>query len=247
MTHPSEAGHWYDKDGKPCYEVPYADPSKGLRPATLGDAKKLGLYPGATTIIREAAKPGLERWKQEQVLLAALTLPRIEGEPEPDYIARIIRDSQEQGKQAAAVGTEIHAAIEGRKILREFKEYVKAAAYAVADWLPENTAPWTPEQSFSHPLGFGGKVDDHTTNALVDYKSTDKPLETLKLWDEHAQQLAAYREGLGYPEARCAIVYVSRLKPEARLIEIPEKDLQRGWDMFKALLSYWQARTGHKP
>mgnify|MGYP001611741959 FL=1 len=244
MTHPSEAGHWYDKDGKPCYEVPYADPSKGLRPATLGDAKKLGLYPGVTTIIREAAKPGLERWKQEQILLAALTLPKIEGEPEADYIARIIRDSQEQGKQAAAQGTEIHAAIEGRNIAGAFSDYVFEAVTAVQTWMPGTE--WTQEQSFSHPSGFGGKVDDHTTNALVDYKSTDKPLETLKLWDEHAQQLAAYREGLGMPQARCAIVYVSRLKPEARLIEIPEKDLQRGWDMFQALLSYFYARTGLK-
>ena len=244
MTHPSEAGHWYDKDGKPCYEVPYADPSKGTRPATLGDAKKLGLYPGATTIIREAAKPGLERWKQEQILLAALTLPKIEGEAEQDYIARIIRDSQEQGKQAAAKGTEIHAAIEADQTTGEYSDFVLAAIAQLADWMPQ--AVWTAEQSFSHPLGFGGKVDDHTTDALVDYKSTDKPLEGLKLWDEHAQQLAAYREGLGYPTARCAIVYVSRLKPEARLIEIPEKDLQRGWDMFQALLSYFYARTGLK-
>jgi len=243
VTHPSESGHWYDKDGKPVYEVPYADPSKGMRSATLGDAKKLGLVPGATTIIREAAKPGLERWKQEQVLLAALTLPRIEGEPDADFMARVFQDSQEQGKKAAEQGTEIHAAIEGRDYDGEFQEYVKAALQAVVGWVPSD---WTQEQSFTHPLGFGGKVDDHTTDALVDYKTTDKPLEGLKLWDEHAQQLAAYREGLGMPQARCAIVYVSRLKPEARLIEIPEKDLQRGWLMFQALLSYWYAKTGLK-
>ena len=242
MTHPSESGRFYYPDGKPAYEVQGA---KGMVKPDIRHAKKLWLVPSVTTVIAEAAKPGLERWKQEQILLAALTLPKIEGEPEADYIARIIRDSQEQGKQAAAKGTEIHAAIEADQTTREYSDFVLAAIAQLADWMPQ--AVWTAEQSFAHPLGFGGKVDDHTTNALVDYKSTDKPLETLKLWDEHAQQLAAYREGLKMPQARCAIIYVSRLKSEARLIEIPEKDLQRGWSMFQALLSYWQARTGHKP
>ncbi len=42
MAHAAEWGHWYDADGKPAYEVPYADPSKGMRPTTLADAKKFG-------------------------------------------------------------------------------------------------------------------------------------------------------------------------------------------------------------
>ena len=244
MAHAAEWGHWYDKDGKPCYEVPYADPSKGMRPTTLGDAKKLGLLPSVTTIINEANKPGLNRWKEEQVLHAALTLPRIDGEPEKDYLARIMRDSQEQAKKAAERGTAIHAAIEGRKTFGEYGDHVIAAQKAIYDFAPSEI--WTQERSFASAFGYGGKVDDSCASSVVDYKTTEKPLDDLETYDSHWMQLAAYREGLGWPTAKCAIVYVSAVEPAARLIEIPEDKLQRGWAMFKALLDYYYARTGMK-
>lgn len=244
MPHPSESGHFYHPDGEPCYEVPYADPTKGMRATTLADAKKLGLRPSVTSIINKAAKPGLERWKQEQVLHAALTLPRIDGEPEKDFLARIMRDSQEQAKKAAERGTAIHAAIEGRDTFGEYGEHVMAAQSLIYSWMLGEI--WTQEQSFASPLGYGGKTDDHAKNAVVDYKTTEKPLGSLETYDSHWMQLAAYREGLGLPNARCAIVYVNAIEPAARLIEIPEDKLQRGWDMFRALLDYWYARTGMK-
>ena len=202
------------------------------------------MRPSVTTIINEAAKPGLERWKQEQVLHAALTLPRIEGEPEKDYLARIMRDSQEQAKKAAERGTLIHAAIEGRNTFGPYGEHVMAALKLIYDWMPGEL--WKQEQSFTSPLGYGGKTDDHAVNGVVDYKTTEKPLDDLDTYDSHWMQLAAYREGLGMPTARCAIVYVNALEPAARLIEIPEINLQRGWKMFRALLDYWYARTGMK-
>ncbi len=242
MTHPSESGRYYFADGSPAYEVQGA---KGLVKPTIVHARKMGLLPSVTTVIAEAAKPGLERWKVTQGILAALTLPRIEGESLDDFAKRAMRDSQEQAKQAAANGTAIHAAIEGRDVIGVYSKFVLAAQAQVGNWMPEKQG-WIQEKSFASSLGFAGKVDDHTTDAVIDYKSTDKPLETLELWDEHAEQLSAYREGLGIPKARCAIVYVSRVKPEARLIEIPEEDLNRGWEMFNALLSFWYARNGVK-
>lgn len=253
MPHPSEKGHFYHPDGKPCYEVPYADPSKGMRPTTLGDAKKLGLLPSVTQIINEANKPGLNRWKEEQVLHAALTLPRIDGEPEKDYLARIMRDSQEQAKKAAERGTAIHAAIQGfyeksEKQDGAWTDYVKAVSVAVGKWAsahPDN-ASWDAERSFASPLGFGGKLDLSADGIVIDFKTTEKPLDDLTTYDSHWMQLAAYREGLKIPNARCAIVYVSAVEPAARLIEIPEDKLQRGWAMFKALLDYYYARTGMK-
>ena len=253
MAHAAEWGHWYDKDGKPCYEVSYADPSKGMRPTTLGDAEKLGLLPSVTTIINEAAKPSRERWKQEQVLHAALTLPRIDGEPEKDYLARIMRDSQEQAKKAAERGTAIHAAIqgsyEGRHPGPELLQHTLLADDAITTWLkmPSGLSVEA-ELSFASPLGFGGKCDltGDPPHFVADFKTTEKPLNSLDTYDSHWMQLAAYREGLKIPNARCAIVYVSAVEPAARLIEIPEDKLQRGWAMFKALLDYWYARTGLK-
>ena len=61
-------------------------------------------------------------------------------------------------------------------------------------------------------------------------------------------QLAAYRVGLGITDARCAIVYVSVSQPGvSRLIEIDAEKLSRGWQMFRGLLAYWQAKNKYWP
>ena len=92
MTHASESMHWYGRDGSPQYQLIGANGKE--RPPTLRDARKLGLVPSVTSIIRCAAAPGLERWKQEQVLMAALTLPRNPDEPEAIWLRRVMQDSQ---------------------------------------------------------------------------------------------------------------------------------------------------------
>ena len=111
MAHVAESQHWYATDGTPAYETPYADPKKGMRNVTLRDARKLDLWPGFSTISKVLAAPGLERWKQNQVLLAALTLPSIEGETPDEFEKRIWQDANEHGRAAAELGTAIHAAV----------------------------------------------------------------------------------------------------------------------------------------
>ena len=106
----TESGHWYGLDGSPRYTVKAKDGS--MRPTTLRDARKNQLVPSVTTVMKVAAAPGLEVWKQEQLLLAALTLPKRPDESEKDYITRIVADSKETGKNAAERGTRIHESIE---------------------------------------------------------------------------------------------------------------------------------------
>jgi hypothetical protein len=135
MAHASESMHWYGQDGSPQYTLIGANGKE--RPPTLRDARKLGLVPSVTSVIRCAAAPGLERWKQEQVLMAALTLPRRPDEPEADWLRRVVQDSQEQGRRAAERGTAIHAAIQGHyegvPPQEEYWRFVSGAKEAVAD------------------------------------------------------------------------------------------------------------------
>ncbi len=63
----SESGHWYTQEGKPAYTV--VGSNGKVRNTTLRDAKKLKLLPSVTTVMSVAAKPGLEAWKQQQLLL----------------------------------------------------------------------------------------------------------------------------------------------------------------------------------
>lgn len=243
----SESGHWYQRDGTPKYTI--VGGKNGERPTTLRDARVLDLVPSVTTIIRSAAAPALERWKAEQLLLAALTLPRRDGEGEADWLQRVREDSRAQAIAAADRGTAVHGAIEraqrGDLYDNAYVRHVGGvheALFARCSW-----QQWLPERSFAHPLGYGGKCDLHSPEWVVDYKTKEfAPDAKLALYDEHLMQLAAYREGLSVPKARCAILFVSVSHPgTTNMIEVPEADLERGWSMFRALLTYWQARNRH--
>jgi hypothetical protein len=60
-------------------------------------------------------------------------------------------------------------------------------------------------------------------------------------------QLAAYRVGLGIPTARAANVFVSRSVEGLVVVkEWTAEDLDRGWEMFTHLLSFWQLKNQHK-
>ena len=234
----TQAGHWYAKDGTPAYT--YTNAKGGVSNTTVREARKFGYVPSVTTILRQAAAPGLERWKIGNAIMSALTLTRQEGESDEAYIDRILRDSNEQAAKARDRGTEIHGAIEKQDLSGPWASHVSAAIGALDGWVGE-TLQWDSERSFASPLGFGGKLDVSAPGFVADYKTSDKPLEGLKLWPEHRRQLAAYRMGLDMPTARCAIVYVSATEPAARVIELSEDELCQGWEEFKYLLGYYYA------
>jgi len=248
----SEAGHWYDKNGKPFYQIERSD-GKGMRNTTLRDAKKLGLLPSVTTILSVAAKPGLQNWLQQQAILAALTLPRKKDESEEDYLERVLSDSKAQGRQAADRGTQIHGVLESffdNVLLPDVPQYCRNAENALQAAFGARL--WLPEQSFGHELGYGGKCDLHAkadkvkgiAGAVVDFKTKEGPLDKLVPYDDHIMQMAAYREGLGLENARCAILFVNGTTNEVKLCEISEEDLQKGLKSFFHLLRYYQIKSG---
>jgi hypothetical protein len=246
----SESNHWYTRDGMPQYTVEAA--KGGQRNTTLRDARKMNLVPSVTTVLNVAAKPALLAWMQQQVLYAALTLPRRPDEPEKEYIDRIINDSKEQGRSAADAGTDIHASIQGHYEDRptgKHQESVTACTQAITEHFGEAT--WISERSFAHEAGFGGKCDlfcTGTLNAVIDIKTKEfRDPTKVDAYDEHLMQLSAYRVGLGIPNARCANVFVSRNVPDLVVVrEWSAEDLDRGWAMFMHLLSFWQLKNQHQ-
>jgi hypothetical protein len=246
----SESNHWYTRDGAPQYTVEAK--KGGQRNTTLRDARTMNLVPSVTTVLNVAAKPALLAWMQQQVLYAALTLPRRPDEPEKEYIDRIINDSKEQGRSAADAGTDIHASIQGHyegKPTGKHAEMVAACSKAINDHFGETV--WISERSFAHEAGFGGKCDlfcAGTVNAVVDIKTKEfTDPDKIGGYDEHLMQLAAYRVGLGIPNARCANVFVSRNVPGLVVVkEWPLEQLDIGWAMFMHLLSFWQLKNDHK-
>jgi len=245
-----ESTHWYDKAGKPCYEVERAD-GKGMRNTTLRDARKLNLFPSVTSVIKVAAAPGLENWKLNQALMSALTLPQGKDESLDDFMKRAKKDSKEQGIKAAERGTEIHADIE-----KGFSKGVDSIAYTAVQEALELLLPhtvWIAEDSFSSKAGYGGKIDLYShRGVVVDFKSKDgltKDSDPSKLvYDEHGMQLSAYAHGLEFESPRRTSVFVDRKDPSIVLTHIWDLDShEKHLGMFRALLEYWMLSKGYRP
>jgi hypothetical protein len=239
----SESGHWYAKDGSPAYTI---EGKTGLRNTTLRDARKHNLVPSVTTILNQIAKPGLDTWKQTQVLLAALTLPRGDNESEQDWLQRVMSDSKATGRDAANRGTQIHGVLESYfegNLLPEWPAYVHNTNNALVDAF--GNCNWNSEKSFAHELGFGGKVDLSSQNLVVDFKTKETDLDKVEPYFEHEMQLAAYCVGLGYDlkDCRAAIVFVNGITGDVKLCEIESENLQNAWDCFKHLLLFYKIKN----
>ena len=248
------ASHWYFPDGTPLHDVPRAD-GKGERPTSLRDARKLGLFPSVTNVLGVISNPGLAAWKQEQAILAALTLPRHEDEPLDDFARRVVTDMASEVKSAADRGSAVHAAIEG---------------YAQGGWLPEDkeiarlfepARQWfdaeviqvhSVEIAAGNPeWGYAGRVDLVATlrssgrPTVIDFKTQKvrrdkagnfKPL----LHDTWPLQLEAYRQALicrdkGLADAAIASVVIGSTEPVPVVVKVWDDADKAGF--FRAFLA----------
>lgn len=239
------SGHWYTRAGDPAYRIVGKNGKE--RNTTLRDAREHDLVPSVTTIIRMMSNPGLEQWKQEQMMLACLTIPRIENEPEKDFLARVVADSRQQSKAAAERGERIHGALEcafrGEPFNLDDSPYVDGVRDALYDLCGHQE--WHSERSFASPMGYAGKVDLHSRHWVIDFKtkefSADKEASDLA-YDEHVMQLSAYAEGLDVPNA--ANVFVSVSDPGLVKVKVWTADeMERGWEMFYACLQLWKLKN----
>lgn len=243
-----DTGHWYTKEGTPAYTT---IGKTGERATTLRDARKEGLLPSVTTIINLMSKPALSSWLQQQVLLAALTLPRGFKETEDEWLKRVMSDSKATGREAAERGTAIHNIIQGyfeQMYLPEKPVYLDAIDSTLKSAFGDQA--WLSEKSFGHHLGYGGKCDlmakpmnGQGSGFVVDFKTKDTDLDKVDIYFEHELQLAAYREGLNLPNARCAILFVNGTTNQVKLVEIEEPQLQKSWECFQHLLRVYQIKN----
>jgi len=242
----SESGHWYTQTGEPAYTI--VGKNGNERNTTLADARKMALVPSVTTILSVADKPALTAWKVDQALMAALTLPRIEGESLDDFKKRAAMDAKQQSIDAADEGTRIHGALESSYLGdgwdSQYTSHVLSARQAISDVFGNQV--WRAEKSFCSPMGYGGKVDLHSDQVVIDFKTKDfGPGDKVVAYDEQIMQLDAYRHGLGYPTATMANVYISRSHPgEVRIIVHEEGD---HYQRFCLLLEYWKLSKKYNP
>ena len=248
MAHASESGRFYDPVTlQAVYEVPNASKPGEMRRPTIKDAVKNGWVSSVTTILALLSDFGLEKWKQQQVLMAALTMPKPPEISDEDYIEAIISDANRQGVEAADLGTRIHAQIQGAYSGElwnpEYEVYVMAVFEAMRKEF--GSISWEAEKAFVHVLNFAGKADliSWTPEIVVDFKTTSlsgKKLEKAG-YPKHKLQLAAYRLGFGMKQGSLVNVYISTSKPGEVFIKIySEQEAIHATSKWLALLEYYK-------
>ena len=243
----SKTSHWYTKDGHACYEVPYADPKKGMRPTTLADARKMNLLPSVTTICNVLDKPALTEWKIRNAIEACLTTPRKDGESVDDFAARILAvDTESISDAAKQLGIDVHDAMEcvlrGFPCQENFIPFIKEAAESVLEF----GKPTETEKILVGPT-YAGKTDCITegSNIIVwDFKTTKAKKLPKQSYPEHRLQLAAYAACLGNTGDKpinTANIYISTINP-GEISVCFNPDWTDDFEMFTKVcdLWYWQ-------
>lgn len=250
-----DGAHWYSKGAQAVYEVPYADPRKGMRPTTLTDAKKMGLLPSVTTILKALHKQALVDWLIEQACLAVLTTPRNEGEDIDAFVHRVLHVEKVQNQEsdiAKDKGTAIHAALEvacaGGEVDNEVWPW---ASGAYVEIMKRGRTVRT--ESIVVGEGYAGKVDliqESDEIWVWDWKTTKK-LPAKGAWTEHVLQAAAYAAALarntGDKRIRTGNVYISTVD-QGQFAVCEHADWQDTYENgFKPLVRVWQHLNAYKP
>jgi hypothetical protein len=257
-------GHFYYNDkgiAKPLWEVPYASPRKGTRPATLADARKRGGVPSPNTIMDVLSKPGLIRWSDNLLITAVLSTPT--ETPMADFRKAVLAKHKELKQEKAELGTQIHAEIE--KVLlgtgNGQLDYPKIVGAAVL-WLKESGIEVDGiEQYFVNPfLGFGGMIDvvgvefdvelESEHPAIVDWKSIDTKGKRFHAYPkDKTPLLAAYAMGyFGTLDVKCWNVFLSRDEPGLVIPKLYSPDeMAWGWTKFQKCFDLWIMEKDYDP
>jgi len=240
--------HWYTRDGEPMHSV-LAAKTGFPRPTTLRDARKLDLLPSVTSVLSYLANPALDSWKLRQVLMSALTLPRNPLETEEQYASRIVDDSRRQAKEAAAWGTKFHQIAQDINTKRAsiVEEGMLPWADSYQEWVDINIVSVKAAEAVlvDTEVGFAGTCDfqgEHRDLGpiVMDYKRQDVKGGKPSFYSKWLYQLAAYRHA-SKVEATCVSMVVDCNSPVLHTKVWTEEEVERGWEVFRAMCKVWQA------
>ena len=252
------SSHWYGRDGTPQYQRECSTVPGAFRGTSLADARKEGLCPSVTSIIKDVTpSPRLEAWKIEQGILAALTLPKLEGESVDLFAKRVAEDARDSSSRAAKLGTRVHSAIEDwiSTGAGTTDKQVAPILGIYQEWHKENIDQvHFIERPFANH-GYGGCVDmvaewGNGAMTLIDFKTqrrkVGEKMESYK--PEHPMQLAAYAHGSGLGRIALANILIST-NPDDLRIEVKDwtKERRKWTELFLAAFDYWCKLKDYDP
>ena len=246
--------HWYDREGNPRYEI---EGKKGMRNTTLRDARKHGWVPSVSTVWNEiVSKHMLNKWKETNLMQALHSEMMLRDSnsgilpfSSMEKLARGVFNQKQQDIMMR--GTIVHNHLE-----HFFKNGTTDGQYgpicdAVKRKLDEVCGPqvWVAEQAFAHKQGYGGKVDLHSPQWVVDFKTKEFPEnpEAKKMvYDDHGVQLAAYGVGLDSRyKKRLLNIFID--VGSTNVLEWEHEDPASLYDMFYHALELWKLIKKYDP
>jgi hypothetical protein len=204
--------HWYTKNGQAMHRVPGKTVAE--RDTTIADARIMGLLPSVSGITKMWANPGLDRWKQDITIEAALKYATQcdcgDMDVDNKFYAEIRAESNKVAGAAADLGVKIHAAIESALRFEEWENQSVELADGKLVELKELVGPALDKleelgikivetekvvTSLSH--GYAGQMDLSYVNSdvagVLDFKSTKtKPTKKIDVRQGQSMQIAAY-------------------------------------------------------
>ena len=254
-----EGDHWYTRDGLPVHTLPRKD-GKGERPTTLSDARRLAFLPSVTSVLKVVAKPGLETWKLREMAVAANRSPLAPGDASllPEWTARVRGLAFAQVKDAALVGSEIHAALEGYWKGQALPDRVIPYCSPVLRWKQEKRLNFTARETVVTDLvnGYAGTCDTFLETAggiqgAGDFKTRKtKPGEPIEPYPEQVLQIAAYLAAGGYALGECfgVNVYISTTEPgRVEAVAYGPETLLPAFRAFLGALELWKYLKNYDP
>ena len=257
------SGHWYTKEGKSAHTQPTKKGAKNPeRATTIADARRLGLLPSVTSILKVVYNPPLERWKMGKVIEACVANP-IGGLDLDTYKAKIMDCAFDEATDAADLGTRIHANIEAYLKSEPMPHFDDVDLAVDAIKKLEELQLRVVESEFvaiNRDWGYAGKADLAFTRGeqcgILDFKST-KTVDGEPVLQKfgHAAQIAAYHsvywlEGggtfrdnhIGYN------IYISTTEPgRIDVVEYDHATLQAEYEMFISALRIWKHKNAYDP
>ena len=255
--------HWYNTAGESCHTQPTKKGAKNpTRATTITDAKKLGLLPSVSSILKQAANPALDRWKANQIIKACFACPPIGEEDIDTYARHILEKADKERDEAAELGTAIHAALEAVLLdpLASYDpslaQYVQPARQKLIELGIDVVGR---EVRTVSELGYAGTTDVAFTHGIfcgiLDFKSTKTtPEEPVLVKQGHAAQIAAYH--VAYWSKSPQInnntkgynVYISTTEPgRIDVVEYDASTLRREFAYFLNCFGIWKHRYGYDP
>lgn len=238
----TQGSHWYNRDGTPAYTVLNADGTKQVN-TTIVHARKLGLLPSVTTVLKILSKESITTWKQEQMLKATINTPRLENEEENLWFRRIIEEADRPAKTAREFGDAIHKYCEMRLCGHNHltaMEIPVPTAQAIDRFIEQHIREAIPEFTvLNTELGFAGRTDVKCKFdgelSIIDWKNQNTKDIKPKYYDEWVYQGGAYTLGTGVKNFISVIIS----RDEQGKIEYykwTDEELKRGQEIFKSIL-----------